>query len=967
MQNLRKQLQLKRGTALRRAILGSLSLPLAAFPAFAQDASEPTEMKTVVVTGTRLTTAEVEGSLSVTPVNLETPINRGYPKLSDTLRNKLPQYGGPGFVNEGFGNGGDGSSGIALRGLPADATLVLVNGRRVSSEDLNLIPESAVERVEVLNDGAGAIYGSDAVAGVVNIILKESYTGVRADAYYGNTTSTDVTQRKFSIVFGQSTEKSSFVFTADYSASNDQLSVDRDRSMPTGDQVSGTSNPGTFVSRATFPLNAAGVSSRQNLRWSLVPGNTLGLTNATQVPAGFDPLATVDTSAATSASQALQMRNAEEAARNAALPANSPVRYGPSPSLAAGVNPGFPFGFYTTAYRPHEKYSAYSSFDHKLFEENLKVFANAFYVRNQSSYQLAPSPLAGRVLPTANYWYQQVFPAAAATGQSMTVGYRPVELGPRIVDNDFEVFHGLAGLKGRIAESTWNWEVGFTFDRYENDEVQSGGVLADTYTALLGDNTAGAFNVFGYTPIGGSSSVNSAAILNSLGGSATSQEVATTQMLDGRIGGEMVELPGGPLAVSFGGEVRKEKYDYKPDFATATGAVFPFNIIPPLSAQRDVYSLYGEALVPIFGKDMDIPAFKSFSVSAAVRYEDYSDVGDTGVKPRVSFRWQPIDKQWTLRGSFSQGFVAPGFYDLYADPGQDFTELLNPVTGERKQPEEAVLTVGNADLKPSLADSYLIGTVFSPNFLKGFSIGMNYYRIEQSRIPFQSAQYIVNQWFASGPSNPANPYGPAALPSGANPLGSQVELTASGDLYQVRNVGPINSGERLTDGIDLTATQELETSVGKFTLSGQATRVLTFEQEDFPGAGSIDYLGKYWTGGAALPETGFPKWRANVSLSYEWDRVLAGVAWNFVSGYDEDLNGANFADTPDISSVRDYNTFDIRVGYTIPKAEVELLAGVNNVFDEQPPFVASSFENGYDRRLGDIRGRMIWVSLSKKF
>jgi iron complex outermembrane receptor protein len=965
MQNLRKQQQLRKGAALRRAILCGLGLPLAALPALAQDSSsgEPTELKTVVVTGTRLTTAEVEGSLSVTAVDLESPVNKGYPKLSDTLRAKLPQYGGPGFVNEGFGNGGDGSSGISLRGLPSDATLVLVNGRRVSSEDLNLIPEAAIDRVEVLNDGAGAIYGSDAVAGVVNVILKTSYSGLKLDAYYANTTKNDISQRKFSALFGESTEKSSFVFSAEYSASNDQLSVDRQRSMPTGDQVSGTSNPGTFYN----PTPPAGTTA---LRWSLVPGNTRGLTNATQIPAGFNPLAVVDTSAAANASARNAIRNAEEARLNALLPANTPVRYGPSPSLAAGVNPGFPYGFYTTAYRPHERYSTYGAFDHKIFEENLQAFGQVYYSRNTSEFQLAPSPLAGRSLQAANYWYQQVFPAAAATGNRMTVSYRPVELGPRIVQNDFETFHGVAGLKGRIAESTWNWEVGFTWDRWENDETEVGGVLASAYDAALADPTlAGAFNVFGYTPIGGSTAVNSAALLNSFAGSATTKDVFTTQMLDGKVGGEVVDLPGGPLAVSIGGEMRREKEEYEPDFAKQNGSVFPFNQLQPLYAQRDIYSIYGEVLIPIFGRDMDIPAFSSFSVSAAARYEDYSDVGDTGVKPRVSFRWQPVGRTFTLRGSFAQGFVAPGFFDLYQEPGQDFTELYNPVTDERKQPEEAVLTVGNPNLKPSESDSFLIGGVFSPDFLKGFSLGANYYRIEQSKIPFQSAQYIVNQWWAAGgDTNPANPWGAAAAPSGANPLGSQVELTGTGDLYQVRNVGAINSGERLTDGIDLIASQEFDTSVGKFTLTGQATRVLTFEQEDFPGSGPIDYLGKYWTGGAALPETGFPEWRANISLSYEWDRFSGAIAWNFAGGYQEDLTGNNFL-PPDqeISEVRDYNTFDIRVGYRIPWAEVEAMIGVNNVFDEQPPYVASSFENGYDRRLADIRGRTIWVSLSKKF
>lgn len=940
-----------------------MAVPTGVFSvALAQDATapaEPEKMEKMVVTGSNLATQDAAATLKVETVDLSAPENIGQPTVADTLRVRATQYaGGTGVVNPGFGNGGDGSAQVSLRGLPANATLMLVNGRRTATSDLNLIPEAAIDRIEILMDGAGAIYGSDAVAGVVNVVLKDEFSGVKLGTYYANTTTTDISDWKVNALMGTTTEKSKFVASVEYSKSNEQLSVDRERSRPLGSSVSQTSNPGTFLTATKLP------AGQTALRWSLVPGNTLGLTDASQIPAGFNPIASVV--GGTSA------RNAKEAELNAALPANSPVRYGNTPSLLPGVDPGFPFGMYTLGYRPHEKYAGYFSGEHKIFDDHLVAFVNGYYAANSSQNVLAPSPLSGFVAPPTNYWYKTLFPDAAATGQPISVRYRPVEAGPRVTYTDFENIHLVAGIKGKIAESTWHWETSFLYDRTEIDDVQTGGILTDKYQELLNGTTADtAWNPFGYTPIGGKSTVNPQGMVDSITGKATSKEVDSVLGWDFKVDGEIYKLPAGALATAVGTEYRRESQDYQPDYAIQNGSVSPFNIQQPLVANRDSMAVFGELQIPIFGEDLKIPAFQKLTVSVALRYEDYSDVGDTGVKPRVSFNWQPLDEQFTIHGSWSQGFIAPSFTDLYQLPGQDFVEVYNPYTGTRSQPDEAVLTVGNSTLKPVNSESYLIGGMWDPKFLKGFSVGVDYYRIRQTGIPFSSAQFIVNQWFAYNPNNPndpTNPYGPNAKPSGVNPLGSQVELNNQGELYQIRNVGPINSGERLTDGLDFTVSQKFNTDIGLFTLSGQATRILTFEQENFPGSGNLTYLNRYWGPGAVLDNTGFPTWRANVVLSYNYKRWTAAFAWNYTAGYIEDPSQEDFSG-PDseLRSVRNYMTFDIRAGYKIPYIEADFMIGCNNLLDEQPPYVISSFENGYDRRLADIRGRTIFATLSKQF
>lgn len=929
----------------------------------AQDANAPEKTKPMIVTGTLLASEDAAGSLTVTPIDLTAPQNAGYPTISDVLRVKAMQYaGGTGVINPGFGNGGDGSAGVSLRGLPQNATLLLVNGRRTSTSDLNLIPEAAIKKIEIVNDGSSSIYGSDAVAGVVNIILHDEFAGLKLGSYYLNTTETDISDWKVNAIMGETTEKSKFVVSVEYAKANSQMSMDRERSAPLPFQTSQTSNPGRFVNAGTIPANEIA------LRWSLVPANTTGVTDASQVPAGFNPIATVVVPAGASRTAT---RNAEEARLNALLPANSPVRYGNTPALAPGFSEGFPYGNYTYGYRPHEKYAAYFSGEHKIFDDNLEFFANGYYAANSSMNALAPSPLSGFVVEPSNYWYQRIFPAAAESEVPMTVAYRPVEAGPRVTYTDFENIHLVAGLKGRIAESTWTWETAFLADRTEIDTVQTGGILRDNYIALLADGTAGAWNPFGYTPIGGSSSVNSQAVVDSISGQATIKEIYRTLGWDAKVTGDVYKLPGGALSAAAGVQLLRDETAFEPDFAIQNQSVFPFNQQLPLHKSRDTQAIFGEVHIPIFGEDLDIPVFKEFSVNVAARYEDFSDVGDTGVKPRVSFRWQPFDHQFTIKGSYAEGFNAPGFFLLYQLPGQDFTEVYNPYTNLREQPEDAVLTVGNPNLKPTEAESWMIGGVYEPDGLKGLMVGVDYYRIEQTAIPFSSAQYIVNQWYNYNPTNPrdpTNPFGPTAGVSAANPLGAQVELNSTDEISQIRNVGSVNSGTRFTDGIDLMASYRLETDIGAFTLAGQATKILTFEQENFPGAGSIDYLGKYWGPGAVLDDTSFPEWRANLSLTYDYKRWTAAFIWNYVCGYDEDTTQQNWegADS-DTTAIDAYHSFDARVRYKLPKVEADLMVGVNNIFDEPPPLVQSSFENGYDRRVGDIRGRMLFVSLNKEF
>ncbi|WP_438481036.1 TonB-dependent receptor plug domain-containing protein [Oleiharenicola lentus] len=925
------------------------------------------------VTGSRLTGAAVEGSLSVSLYKIDAPQNAGYSNFGELLRKKLPQFGGGvGTINEAFGNGGSGQGTISLRNLPLSRTLFLLNGRRTNA-DINLIPTTAIDSVEVLNDGASAIYGSEAVAGVVNVKLKRDYEGGEFKARYANTTDTDVGETRFGLVWGARLNgKTSLTVSVEHAERNLLMTPDREVSTPSGDSVSATSNPGLLTpnstaaqrlaANATIAGDAGHVAGVTNvnvlvpLRW-FVDTSGAALTAASQVPAGFNPAVFLTLPSSMSVTARNTARDAQEAALNAGLPASSPVRYGPNKVLLPGLAAGYPFGYYTYAYRPAESTAITFAFDHEI-SENLSFFSNVLLSRNESSNALAPSPLSGRTVPTTNYWYGQVFPAAAAAGNSFGYGYRPSELGPRITYNKFEDIEITAGFKGTFAEK-WNYEVAYMRNELKVVSTQTGGVLSAVYnSALAGTTAATAFNPFSFTPLFSTTSPgNPDALISTFRGSASETDRFVTNQVDANVGGEVFDLPAGPIAVSVGAEYRKETEDDLPDSSLQTGAVFPFNIVSPFSGAREIVSYYTE---------LNVPVVKSFSVGLAGRVEDYSDAGNTGLKPRVSFRWEPLSKELTIRGSWAQGFVAPSLTALDAgSPSQSFNEIFNPVTGIRTQATAGTIEIGNAGLQPGESDSYLIGAVYSPKVVKGLTVGINYYRIDETNIPFTSDQYIVNQWFAAGPTNAANPFGPTAAPSAQNPLGAQVEMNVDGSIRQVRNVGPINSGDRHTDGLDFFGSYYVPTTaVGDFTFDISATKVLNFEQENFPGAGSIDYLGYYWPDGSALGNFGFPIWKGSTSLTWKKNSYLASVSYNYVDGYTE-IN--DDTDPTDDNKVGSYSTVDVRLGYTLPWVDAQLTVGVNNVTDVQPPFIASSFENQYDRAIGDIRGRVYFVELSKKF
>jgi iron complex outermembrane receptor protein len=873
---------------------------MAAAAALGQGATNQTEqLRPVVVTGSHIPTA---ATVSIPPVETYTSetIERQGAKTIEAVVKRMPSAVGGGNFGISRGNGGDGRAEISLRGVPG-GTLVLINGRRTANQDLNAIPIAAVERIEILKDGGSSVYGADAVAGVVNVIFKKDFTGTQIDASYGNTTSKDAGEQRYSFITGLANEKSSLLVGGSYYRVNSLYSADRERSFPNPsdpNNTSATSNPGR-IQTTQAPTNS--VLRTTGVVYRGAPGTT-----------------------GTSTNQYSAFSNATDR---------------------------FPFGFFTPAIRDAERYSFFGNGEHAIFGDNLKFFAESFYTHAWSYNQLAPSPIVfvnqttatspnGFVIPADHPFNPFGIPIDRAR-------YRPVELGPRIDSNTWDIFRFVGGLKGRVGKTSWNWEVAtlYTFQDgvgLNGNDVSRNGLEQ----AIKSKDKTMAFNPFG-------NAANTAAALDAIRLDHYIFETDTLYSVDGKVNGELFDLPAGPVAVAVGGEHREERRTYQPDSTLISGNVVAFNSAKPYTGSRDVNGLFYEISIPVVGMGMNIPAIYSFEVNHSGRYEEYSDFGTT-YNPKVGVLWKPMDEHLTLRASYSESFTTPAFGDLYRRAAEDYPELRNPVKFAAGDPTyfDQIRTFhsGNALLNPATAQNYTAGLIYSPPQVKGLTVGVDYFRIEQKDVVGEADQFILDQNFAGG--GPANPNAPYA---------SFVVFDPATKEYTTLYSPTLNLSRRIIQGLDTTLSYELATqTAGTFSFSTLWAYYFDFRQENILGQGFKDRLGDFTDPGQGFGLGSLPRIKGISSLFWNYSDFEFGVTANYIGSYRDDV-AAGFD-----RQIDDWLTFDLQASYRLPW-DARVTVGVINVADEPPPLALGAFADRYDRDTHDLRGRFVYGSLSKRF
>jgi len=483
-----------------------------------------------------------------------------------------------------------------------------LNGR--GNVDINAIPLAAVDHIEVLKDGASAIYGADAVAGVVNVIMKKEWTGAEFFGRYGNSTHGDPAEKTFSAVVGQATEKASLLIGAQYYSTDALKSDDRD------------------VSRVNIndPNDLAfGTSRTPN------PGR-IGATSAHNGQPGFPPSGYIYTGAPhTTPTGTNQFRTVNDLTDRAV------------------------FSHFTYEVTPMERWFIFGNGSYNLLDNNaLTFFAEANYAHTERDNRFAPAPLTSGLagpIPASNPF--NVF------GTDITEWrYRFYEIGPRTDHTVGDVFRFVGGFRGDIPNTSWSWEAATLYsedDRFE----RFGGDVSSSKLLQAATNTdpALAFNIFG-------NQANTPGVVKEIGLTLTERAVSTWAAWDALVRGNVWEIPSGTIKLAVGGGMHQETADFEPDAAYQSGDSATGNQATPFHERRQAESIYAEAVLPVFGKDFSFPGMHKLEITAAGRYDNYSDFKDTE-NPKVSFLWQPIeDETFSLRGSYGTSFQAPLLGDL---------------------------------------------------------------------------------------------------------------------------------------------------------------------------------------------------------------------------------------------------------------------------------------------------------------
>lgn len=935
---------------LRLAFGGGIAgMAFLALSAHAQSAA-PDEVQRgerVEVTGSSIKRIDAESALPVQVITRE-DIRKIAPQNVEELLRTLSVTNSVGNLTTSTGSGATtgGVSTVSLRGLGSTRTLVLVNGRRmpsfggvagggaVSSVDVNSIPLAAIERVEVLKDGASAIYGSDAIAGVINFILRSDYTGVLAEAQYGQSThsgdgksySGDVVlgfgslqKDKFNVMLTASESKDAAIYGAQrkYAATSVGLNGDNDSTsgntypanivLPSGSSRNflAPGYNGVYGTAGCAPSITPPAFSTRTCRYDTAPLVPL-IPDQRRATVGFNGqyAITPDLTAYLDLSGSrIITKYAEQA---------SPL----SDQFALNTtNP------YTPAYN-------------QLLANNTAALDSAYGAGFAAS-------LVGKgavLLPTSSPYYPTTFAAAnGLAGAPLDIRYRSVEAGGRQIRDEVTAGRGVAGIKGTAF--SWDYDLGVAYGQSRVREFDTGGyVLLSQILPLL---NSGVVNPFGpSTP----------AVQQQLQGTVYHGEAYDTKTqytsINGHASREVYNLPAGPISFALGGDFRRESYAFEASNAYQTGDISGYggNGIG-ISKVRNVEAGFAE---------LNVPIIKGLEADVAARFDNYENVGNT-VNPKASLRWQPV-KEILVRASVGTGFRAPALDELYAPVTQGVSTnglsdpLRCPTTGSSTdcQTQFATINGGNARLQPEKSTSLNYGLVMEPT--DNLHFGVDYFDVKLRNTIFIggiAAQSILDntadaQQFASlvtrGPST--------------NGLPGQIISISQQNL---------NLYKQHVRGLDFEFKYRMPAPVGRFTAALNGTYFLSDDVQNQDGSytGVVANANTY--GGSVIP-----RWKHTASVTYDYGPWSGSFIQNFQSGYQDfpsDISGAD-------RRVGAYETFDIQGNYAGIKG-VRLTLGIKNLFDKDPPYSniggLGYFQAGYDSSYADVHGRFIYARASYEF
>ncbi|MDJ0908864.1 MAG: TonB-dependent receptor [Woeseiaceae bacterium] len=955
--NLNVRNAVKLALAVNAGLVGFSAAPVA----LAQQDPGAGELEEVVVTGSRIRKKDFTSNAPVATVGFE-QIELTGTVNTESLLNTLPQTV-PG-LDRTSNNPGNGTATVDLRGLGSIRTLVLINGTRVvptgsgGSVDINSIPNALIQNIEVLTGGASAVYGSDAVAGVVNFILKDDFEGVNVNAGYEITQEGDAGIISADITLGANVAdgRGNVTFNFAYTDRDDLFQGDRD-----------------FAFFAQFDnADATG----------LIDGGSSGIPGTSIFSGALDQFSP-DSLGVT-------------------FDSNGDIR----PFITTGDNNDF-YNYAPVNYiqLPQTRYQS-TALGHFDISDNATVYGRAMFTSSKVPQQLAPTPifqsgtqvtLDGNPFLTAQS--QQVLSDAFGDGVdtdadgiddtgTMFVRRRMLEVGPRIVDASFTSFQMQAGLRGDLTDS-WSYDAYLQTGNVNIGNTQLGNISRARFQqALLLDisdptgNTCSDSSSNGATsncaPIniwgeGNISEAGAAFVRTAVSSTADFDQLVTGITLTGDIGG--FELPGGAIGAAIGVEHIENDFAFRPSQALASGEIAGFNGAPAVEGGFDVDSAYIELYLPILSGESFA---ELLDVELAYRSSDYSTAGSVS-SSKISASWAPND-QFRIRGGFNQAIRAPSIGELFAPLGENFPGATDPCAAEGPNsgdpavqaicvatgvPSGVVgspainlpagqvrsLVGGNPGLTEESADTYTYGIVVTPAAVEGLTFSLDYFDIVIEDVVAQfggSATNVLNTCY-----DPANPLGGVG-----SPFCNVINRRADGTIEFI-SLQSQNAAELSLNGFDLLASYDMDLWGGDFRIN----YVGTFTQESdfiaFAGDTPIECAGNY--GNLCGEPT--PEYKHRMTFRWTGDNITAQLLWRQVGEVTDDDPGTAFT----VEKIDSQAYFDASGTYRFSDSYAVTL-GIDNLLDEEPPILGDNQEQANTwPATYDVFGRTFFLRATADF
>ena len=938
--------------------------PYAPGPGTGQDIATNTnntaadQMAPVIVTGSLIpTTADQVGPTEVAFVTNAQIQNTNSNNLFDALKRIDVSFSGGGNFGQELNNNSEtvGESHVAIRNLE---TLVLLDGNRLtnsplsegSAVDINLIPLSFIDHVEVLKDGASTLYGSDAVGGVVNIITRKNFSGAEVYNQYGfagdkGSYYTDTA----SIVGGSTTDKASFFAGVEYHNNDEILSSERSiASLPIAAVVAHGAIPPSYYSGT-----APGVVQNLPGDGDTLPGRFIvaGSPYAAGAP-GYNPAITTPgpiggINPLTGNAVGL---NGTDAQREAELAAAGYIPLDTIPGFASSGNTFLnTTNFGTYSYTPATTEKAFANMDYEFFPKTAVLYGQFLFTHSDNRSNLAPQPIpniATNITVPANNPYNPFgVPVGLDGTDSTTVRYRTVDAGNRDFEQLSDYFHVVAGVKGDFGiagsgDSDYHYNVSFGYDREESDYITrnaiNGGALQLAVTPLdPTDAVAGApsmlrnsngtfvplYNVFGIGT--NNSNATTQAITANLFNDGVAQLYETNGTLSGIT---PLQLPAGNVSFALGGEFRVEELQITDDGVTQSGEAVGTNPTASFALEeRRTYAGFVEIDVPVISPDMKIPGVHSFNVNGSARIEEIAGGANSYIS-RVNGIWSPLDSdELSVRGNFSQSFIVPTLYSEFGPPTVSSNEVaLVDGTSQQFISQQSSPTIPN-----TTAQNFGGGFTYTPKAISGLTVSADYYNVIQSGgVGFAPYQPEVNSLEALGA---ASPYAGSFVFANGTHLttnaAGQINAGNFGTLFQEPTPSPTT---QKTSGVDIKIDYVLPWKQwGVFTVGAVGTYLINYTDQN--GIFDGPYQNKAGTftdpnDAGGTPQGDLPKWQVNPYFQYDWGGFDYTLSAQYIPG-DVDLgdespeNPVNdYTQSGNLLGISDYYRIDMSMSYAWGKA-----------------------------------------------